>query len=92
MKWERMAIGRNSPKSGYYILLIIATSDVHDHHSDREVSTASSSQPTLDMEHDWRTSPGSTVSQDSGYPLSFKKTCSQAVILIPRSGSVQRII
>ena len=39
MKWESAGIGRNSPKYGYYMLPIIATTDVHDHLSDREVST-----------------------------------------------------
>ena len=40
VKWESTGKGRNSPKSGYYMLLIIATPDVRDHLSDREVSTA----------------------------------------------------
>jgi hypothetical protein len=39
VKWEGTGKGRNSPKSGYYLLLIIATLDVRDHLSDREVST-----------------------------------------------------
>ncbi len=39
VKWESTGKGRNSPKSGYYMLLIIATPDVRDHLSDREVST-----------------------------------------------------
>jgi len=39
-KWEISGKRRNSPKSGYYMLLIIATPDVRDHLSDREVSTA----------------------------------------------------
>ena len=36
----KMKKGRNSPKYGYYMLLTIATPDVHDHLGDREVSTA----------------------------------------------------
>ena len=40
VKWESTGKGRNSPKHGYYMLLIIAAPDVHDHLSDREVSTA----------------------------------------------------
>jgi len=39
MKWESTGKGRNSPKSGYYMLFIIVTPDVRDHLSDREVST-----------------------------------------------------
>jgi len=39
-KWEISGKRRNSPKSGYYMLLIIATPDVRDHLSGREVSTA----------------------------------------------------
>ena len=39
MEWESMGKGRNSPKSGYYMLLIIDAPDVRDHLSDREVST-----------------------------------------------------
>ena len=39
MKWEISGKGRNSPKYGYYMLLIIAAPDVRDHLSDREVST-----------------------------------------------------
>ncbi len=31
---------RNSTKYGYYMLLTIATPDVHDHLCDREISTA----------------------------------------------------
>jgi hypothetical protein len=38
MEWESMGKGRNSPKSGYYMLLIIDAPDVRDHLSDREVS------------------------------------------------------
>ena len=40
MKWEISGKGRNSAKYGYYMLLIIATPDVRDHLSGREVSTA----------------------------------------------------
>ena len=39
MKWEISGKGRNSPKYGYYMLLIIVAPDVRDHLSDREVST-----------------------------------------------------
>jgi hypothetical protein len=39
MKWEISRKGRNSAKYGYYMFLIIAAPDVHDHLSDREVST-----------------------------------------------------
>jgi hypothetical protein len=40
MEWKSMGKGRNSPKSGYYMLLIIDAPDVRDHLSGREVSTA----------------------------------------------------
>jgi len=39
MKWEFSGKGHNSPKYGYYMLLIIPAPDVRDHLSDREVST-----------------------------------------------------
>jgi len=39
MKWEISGKGRNSAKYGYYMLLITAAPDVHDHLSDREIST-----------------------------------------------------
>jgi hypothetical protein len=39
-KWGISGKRRNFPKSGYYMLLIIATPDVRDHLSGREVSTA----------------------------------------------------
>jgi hypothetical protein len=38
-KWKISGKGRNCPKYGYYMLLIIAAPDVRDHLSDREVST-----------------------------------------------------
>ena len=38
-KWEISGKGLNSPKYGYYMLLIIHAPEVRDHLSDREVST-----------------------------------------------------
>ena len=49
---------RNSTKYGYYMLLTIATPDVHDHLSDREVSTVLF-LPAKHRERGWRTSSDS---------------------------------
>ena len=63
---------RNSPKYGHYMLLIIPASDVRDHLSDREVSTA------LFLPAQIRSKAGEpprtlAVSQDSRHLVPLKK-------------------
>ena len=73
VKWESTGKGRNSPKSEYYMLLIIPTPGVRDHLSDREVSTVLFLPANIGSEAG-ELPRTLAVSQDSRYPLPFKKT------------------
>ena len=57
---------RNSTKYEYYMLLTIATPDVHDHLSDREVSTVLFLPANIGSEAG-ELPRTLTISQDSGY-------------------------
>jgi hypothetical protein len=71
---------RNCLKSGYYMLLTIATSDVHDHRCDREISTVPFFPANLGSEAG-ELPRTLAVSQDSRYSLPFKETWSQVAIV-----------